>query len=161
MARMTQDREDLLREATALVPRVMLRMTILGQPCEVFAGFRGESLSLYYGASPVYHFNQAAELRRAYLDDRLVKAEKGRLVGAVRKRTATEVALVSAYFSPDEVEQLTAELTMRLGQVRGNLEQRTFDLIGQEPPDAPAVDRLQAWLVGWPGLSIAATANVN
>lgn len=40
MARHTEDREDLLRDATALVPRVMLQVEIEERTVEVFAGFR-------------------------------------------------------------------------------------------------------------------------
>ena len=161
MARITKDREDLLLEATALVPRVMFRMTSLCQSCEVFAGFRGQSLSLYFSASPVYHFNGAGELRRAFLDDQLIKAEAGRLVGSVRQRSATEVALVSTALAGEAVERLSTELTTRLAELSDNLSQGKYELVGQVPPDAHAAEQLQAWLADWPGLKIASVANVT
>jgi hypothetical protein len=161
MARFTQDREDLLLEATALVPRVMLRTIILGELCEAFAGFRCEALSIYFGPSPVYHFNSAGELRRAYIADLLVKAEEGRLVGTVRHRTAREVVLSSTPLSPEKAEQLAAELTVRLSELRGNLERGQFELVGQSPHQGNGVNRLQTWLADWPGFKIATIANVN
>src|SRR5688572_1167889 len=93
MARETHDREDLLRDAVALVPRVLLHTTIDGTPCEVFAGFRGELLSLYFGGDPVYHFNAAGELRRGYVDDQLIKAERRRLIFMKRQPKENETAL--------------------------------------------------------------------
>jgi hypothetical protein len=161
MARFTKDREDLLLEATALVPRVMLRMTLLCEPCEVFAGFRGQSLSVYFDASPVYHFNRAGELRRAFIDDQLVKAEQGRLVGTVRERSPTAVVLASTPLSGVAVERLAAGLCSRLAEVRGNLNRGEFELVGQTPPGGEGVDRLRAWLAAWSGFRIAAVANVN
>jgi hypothetical protein len=161
MARITEDREDLLREATALIPRVMLGMKIRAAPCEVFAGFRRDSLSIYFGASPVYHFNAASELRRAFLDDRLIKAQAGHLVGAVRERTPREVALVSTPLSSAESERFLAELTSLLAELRDNLDTGAYTAVGQVPDGGDAIERLRAWLVNWPGPRVADVANVS
>ena len=48
MARETHDREDLLRDAHALLPRIELRLQLEDKQSTVVAGFRGESLSLYF-----------------------------------------------------------------------------------------------------------------
>ena len=68
MARHAQRRENLLRDARALTPRVLLQLTVLGKSVEVFAGFRGDSLSLYFGEDPVYHFNAAGETVGAVIE---------------------------------------------------------------------------------------------
>ena len=161
MARITQDREDLLLEATALVPRAMLRTSIAGTACEVFAGFRGDSLSIYFGPSTVYHFNAARELRRAFINDRLIKAEDGQLVGAVRVRSDTAVVLASSPLSNQESEQFAAEIGVLLTELADNLARGEFELVGQSPHDGDGVSRLRAWLAAWPGLKIAAAANVS
>jgi hypothetical protein len=161
MARITQDREDLLREATALVPRMMLEMEIQALHGEVFVGFRGDSLSVYFGASPVYHFNSVGELRRAFLDDRLIKAESGQLVGSVRERTSHEVALISTPLSPAELECFLAGLTGRLRELCSNLDAGAFTVVGQFPSDSNIIDRLRTWLVNWQGPRVANVANVN
>jgi hypothetical protein len=160
MARIAHDREDLLHEATALVPRAMLGMTIQGQPCEVFVGFRDDALSIYFDASPVYHFNATAQLRRAFIDDCLIKADAGRLVGSLRERSPEQVTLVSTPFSADDTDRFAAELASRLSQLRENLEQGTFEVAGQVPPAGDAVSRLVAWLESWRGPRIAAGANI-
>ena len=69
MARDESDREDLLREATALVERIELAPADAADDEHIVAGFRRDgALSIYFGADPVYHFNSAGELRRAYCD---------------------------------------------------------------------------------------------
>ena len=88
MAREHHAREDLLHDAHALVPRILVRIADGQASVDVLAGFRGESLSLYFGDDPAYHFNAAGELRRAFVAERLVKAERGRLVTLQRRRSA-------------------------------------------------------------------------
>src|SRR5688572_5223634 len=93
MARESQDREDLLAEATALVERVEL--AIPGEREPVVAGFRRDGcLSLFFGADPVYQFNTSNMLRRAYVGGKLYKAEKGHLIALDRRRESGGVYLV-------------------------------------------------------------------
>ncbi len=80
MARDEQDREDLLREATALVERVELAPTDNEAGEHIVIGFRaGGAASVYFGGDTAYHFNSDGELRRAYADGLLYKADIGRL----------------------------------------------------------------------------------
>src|SRR5688572_18570527 len=65
MARQEQDREDILREATALVERVELLIPEFPEP--IVAGFRRDgSASFFFGADPVLQFNAQGKLRRAF-----------------------------------------------------------------------------------------------
>ena len=65
MARNESDREDLMREAVALVRRVECETG--NENDSVISGFRKcGSLSLYFGPDPVYHFDDSARLRRAF-----------------------------------------------------------------------------------------------
>lgn len=161
MARITQDREDLLLEATALVPRVMLKTQIKGKPSNVFAGFRGESLSVYFDASPVYHFNRSGELRRAFIGECLFKAANGQLVRTVRERSATQVVLASTAVTVEQAKQLAVDLTARLQELQGNLGRGDCELVGQVPPDGNGLSRLETWLAEWSGFKIARVANVD
>src|SRR5437016_5665990 len=93
MARHESDREDLLREATALVERVEMRNPGCDEP--VVAGFRRDgSVSFYFGADPVYQFNSAGEFRRGYVAGMLYKAERGRIIKLERKRGEHSVDLL-------------------------------------------------------------------
>src|SRR6184192_244955 len=99
MARVERDREDLLAEATALVERVELE--VAGWPGHVVLGFRASGCgSVYFGADEAYQFNTTGELRRAYRDGALYKAERRRLVRLARQRTAEEVQLIRHELNP-------------------------------------------------------------
>ncbi|MCA9269139.1 MAG: hypothetical protein KDA41_11745, partial [Planctomycetales bacterium] len=83
MAKQQHDREDLLREATALVVRAELQLNSDAHP--VVAGFRqGGEASFYFGFDPVFQFNSERQLRRAFYDGRLIKAEQGALIALAR-----------------------------------------------------------------------------
>ena len=161
MARHAQDREDLLREATALVPRVMLRVSMRGAPCEVFAGFRAGAVSLYFDADPVYHFNSEGELRRAFVGDHVIKAAAGRLHVWQVERTTDEVAMQSRVLAPAAEQELGAAVLSRLAELREALIRQEFELVGQIPADSQVVNQLQTWLAEWREFKIAAVANVK
>ena len=94
MSRRVETREDLLREATALSPRAQLRVATEDQSWEVFVGFRKHlALSVYFGEDPVFHFNSFGQLRRAFVNDRLLKAEQGRLIELQSVRSDSSVVL--------------------------------------------------------------------
>ncbi|MFM7070692.1 MAG: hypothetical protein ACKO38_02725 [Planctomycetota bacterium] len=160
MAQQEQDREDLLREATALVERVELRVMGFAEP--IVAGFRrsGEC-SVYFGADPVYQFNGAGELRRAYVDGRLVKAERGELVFLRRERSAGQSFLVREEIAADVSAARLRIAAEQLDQLRAQLAAGQFQLIGQVPIAVDVVVRLRGWLDRLPcPLRVAAAPNV-
>lgn len=161
MARSESDREDLLREATALVERAELQ--VVGEADPVVVGFRRNgAASCFFGADPVYQFNTAGELRRAYIAGRLLKAESGRLVALSRERSATEVALIRTELtSADQVELLhAAQLSLR--DLTAALSTGHFQLLGQVPPTGDILSRIQQWLASLPAdLTVAAVPNVH
>ena len=161
MAREIQQREDLLRDAVALVPRILLRMAIDGKPCEVFAGFRGDSLSLYFDGDPVYHFNADGELRRAFVDDRLIKAERRRLVFMKRRQGVDETALERQL--PDDVAEqaLLTAMHRRLEQLRAAIAKGQYEVAGEAPSNGEALPRLAAWLDSHLDITIAASPRVT
>jgi len=94
MAREEQHREDLMAEATALVERVSLELAATATP--VVMGFRRDhGASIYFDADRVYQFTSGGQLRRAFVDELLYKAERGRLVAMRRQRGAQAVELIS------------------------------------------------------------------
>jgi hypothetical protein len=142
MAREESDREDLLREATALVRRVELRTA--DEPESVTAGFRRDgSLSLFFGGDPVYQFNSAGELRRAYLRGKLLKAERGKLVELTRVRTAEETQLWRNEIGDSATAALIGELRGRIADLAAALSDGRFDVVGQVPEDADVVSPLR------------------
>lgn len=141
MAREESDRENLLREATALVRRIEFRVPHEAEP--IVLGFRrDDAASVFFGSDPVYQFNAAGELRRAYVAGKLLKADQGTLAELTRVRTPTEVQLVRRDLSDGEAEKLLAIMLARLDLLRDCIESGSVEVIGQVSPDGdllPAV----------------------
>jgi hypothetical protein len=161
MAREIHEREDLLRDARALVPRIMLRMSLDGRNGEVFAGWRGDSLSLYFGGDPVYHFNADGELRRAFVSDQLIKAERRRLVFIERRRGDDETALERQ--PPDNAAEQALLTYMRgcLEELRATIAAAKFEVVGEAPATGDALPRLIAWLDARRDVKVAASPRVT
>jgi len=150
MARQEQDREDLLAEAVALAERVSLR--IAGHDEELIVGFRRDGgPSVYWGSQRVYHFNSQGQLRRAFVDPLLFKAEDGRLVSLRRQRSEQVVELIRHDLTDSEQTVLIAELRSHLDRLSDALANRHFTVIGQVPEGADLVGRVLAWLQRFAG----------
>ncbi|TWU28569.1 hypothetical protein [Bythopirellula polymerisocia] len=161
MSRRTKAREDLLREATALVPRLLLQLDQAGRSVEVFAGFRsGNALSLYFDSDPVYHFNSENQLRRAFLDGNILKADQGKLVAWDPLRTSGSVNMVRREFSAADQEQLGKDLIRKLRELKSSLAEQQFTLLGQVPVDGRGLERLSNWLESFCDFTVAKTPNV-
>ncbi len=149
MSRNESDREDLLREATALVERAELTMAGFGEPAVV--GFRRDgSLSVFFGGEEVYQFNAAGELRRAYCGGLLYKAERGGLVSLRRERGDAEVVLLRTELNGQQTTDFLSTARERLNALAEALGSRSFSVIGQVPADADVVSRVQGWLDALP-----------
>ena len=149
MARQEQDREDLLAEATALVERAELAMADRAE--HVIVGFRRDGCaSLYFSPDEAWHFNSRSQLRRAYLDGRLLKAEHGKLVVLVRERSGGEVQLVRHELSAAETTALLDELAGAMTSLHDQLLRGAYQLIGEVPAGSHVARRTQAWLQSVP-----------
>ena len=161
MVHQESDREDLLRQAKALVERVELTFPGCTKPLVI--GFRkGGSASFFFGADPVYQFNAAGELRRAYLGGLLYKAERGSLWKTRRERCGDEVALLSTPLSDAETGHVLADLQARLNRLADALNSGRFALLGEIPVGSDVVSRIQAWLATLPAtIRIASRPHVG
>jgi len=158
MAREESIREDLLREATALVERIELVLNDV----HLVAGFRGDgALSIFFGEDPVYQFNAAGKLRRAFCDGKLIKAVRGKLVALQRTRTETEVQLVSHELSDAEQGELLARMAVQMNQLEASLNSSRFTIAGQHPPSADVLGRLKAWFTAHKEWPVADRPNVD
>jgi hypothetical protein len=149
MARTEHDREDLLQEATALIERAELQVAGFEDP--VVAGFRRNgSFSVYFGGDPVYQFNPAGELRRAFAAGLLYKAERGELVALQRVRTEAETQLVRRPCGAQGTAEFLQQVRERLHEIRLALDEQRFTLVGQVPAEQNVVDRIRFWLAALP-----------
>ena len=146
MAREEVDREDLLRDARALVRRIELTPR-RDNDAPVVIGFRENgAASFYFGTNPSFHFNTLGELRRAYVDDRLLKAERGRLVSLRRLRTAGEVQLLRTELDDEQIAGFLQTVQLRLNGLRDGIASQSCRLVGQVPQDGDVLVDVRAWL---------------
>jgi hypothetical protein len=155
------EREDILREATALVERVELEIPGFAEP--IACGFRRDgSVSLFFGADPVFQFNTACELRRAFVGGRIHKVERGRLIAFTKERTAREVALIRHELTDDEAYTLLTTMQSHLCHLREALAGNHYTVVGQVPSEADICVRVSRWLKALPErIGIAQQSNVR
>jgi len=145
MAREESDREDLLREATALVERVELSPVGGGEP--IVIGFRSSgALSVFFGGDTAYHFNSNRELRRAYVEGLLYKAEHGQLLSLERIRQDNQVQLIRRELSADAQAAFLAAMLQTLAAMAYQIDDEELAIVGQVPPEAGVVGRALQWL---------------
>ena len=167
MAREVHEREDLLRDAVALTSRVQLKINSATAWEPVFAGFRPPgALSLYFDTEPVYHFNSRSQLRRGYVDGRLIKAEDGRLVAMKRLQTENSSELLRHDLTDSEQTMFCVELSRRIFGLKQALLEKRFQIVGQVPEQegpeqTDCVDRLFNWLDGYQKVTIADKPGVS
>jgi hypothetical protein len=102
MARNEADREDLIREATALVDR--LELIVPGFDAPVTAGFRRHGgLSLFFDQDPVYQFDSAGRMRRGFVAGKLFRSQGDTLAELTRQRTDAATTLLRRDLPADEL----------------------------------------------------------
>lgn len=147
MAASEHDREDILREATALVERVELITP--NQSDSVIVGFRRDgSASFFFGPELVVQFNTANELRRGYDRGHLLKARLGKLVVMQRVRNEHEVTLLSRDLTPVETAVFSQKVLQELWYVREALKTGTVRIGRQVPDGTDVAGRVLQWLNG-------------
>lgn len=138
-------REDLIRDATALVARGEIQLNGL-LPLVTF-GFRERgACSIYVGDDPAYHFNDAGELRRAFDQGLLIKAHQGRLQRVKRVRSAEVVALITSDFSEQDAGEFAARFSKLRDQLSSEIRQGNCRLLRQVPGDSDVLGRFRDWL---------------
>ncbi len=132
MARKSQDRENLLRDAKAFTTRLQLKVSWGENSGEVFFGIRvGEAVSFYFDQDPVYHFNATGKLRRAFVDGYLVKAEAGRLVRLHRQHAANETVMLRDEMTSGEQQFFCASVKQQLGRLLNVIADGQYAIEGQ------------------------------
>jgi hypothetical protein len=160
MARDEADREDLLREATALVERIELRVSCREQ--SVVIGFRPcGAASFFLGSDPVYQFNSAGQLRRAFVDGLLYKAEKGRLVSLRRDRTTSATRLLRRDLSDARQSEFLATAQHQLSHLAEALKGGNYEIVGQVPSAADVLMHTHEALARLTEIQVAQSPRVS
>ncbi|MCS7465259.1 hypothetical protein NZK35_01065 [Stieleria sp. ICT_E10.1] len=156
MAKQTDDREDLLRDGTAMPVRGRLWV----DRAEVVIGFRSRGqLSLYWDQDPVFQFDESCRLRRVFIDSCRLKAENGKLVRLRQphesiNQSVERLRLLTEPISEDDEAAILQRLSDRLQQIDATLEQMVFDgnqatlqTVGATPRDFAR--RVRGWIADW------------
>lgn len=145
MARNESDREDLLREATALAERAEWRLPHEAET--VVVGFRRTgNFSVYFGSDPVYQFDTEQRLRRAFVDGRLYRSQGTTLAEMERIRRPSETILRRVDLPAPQLAEFLAEATQRLDALRSSLDRQEIDVVGHVPADADLRERVREYL---------------
>jgi len=141
MARQESDREDLLREATALRERIEWRVP--DEPEPVVVGLKSQGgLVLYFGADPVYQFDSQGRLRRACVDGFLFRTQGTTLARLHRERTGGQTVLIRHDLNDAELQLLLDRMLARLRRLLEHLNSGGCDVLRSVSaggtPDFPA-----------------------
>jgi hypothetical protein len=145
VARNPEHREDLMRDATALVERAEV-VWHPEQPPLILGRRATGATSLYFGEEPVYHFTSEGRVRRAHVDGLLYKAAAGELVEIRPVRVPGEVQLRSRVLSPQEQAEFLKNLADRLQQLLARFDSGDCKVIAEIPADEPVVAPLVEWI---------------
>ncbi len=121
------DREDIMREATALRRRVSLLVPDIPQP--VVAGFRDNgSLSLFVDQDPVYQFDPAGGLRRAYRRGLLYRTQGNTLAELNRVREPERTVLQRHDLTEHQLADFLAEMQATLQSLLAAISESRVEL---------------------------------
>ena len=139
--RLEVDREDLMREATALKQRAEFRLP--HEPETVIAGYRSSgSLSVYFGPDPCFHFDAAGRLRRAFVGGDLFRTQGETLARLRRLRTGASVELSRHDLPADELDAFLQNMQARLDALLSGLQSPDVQCLQEIPKDAHLDERL-------------------
>ena len=141
MAVHESDREDLMREAVALVRRIELQVP--DEKESVICGFRSNgALSVFFGPDPVYQFDPESRLRRAFVDGLLYRTQGTTLAQLKRQRSEDVTELLRRDLCVDELNEFLKTMRIRLQQLLSALETNEVVVLKQVPENQSIVREL-------------------
>lgn len=134
MARVEADREDLLKEAVALVRRMEFQP--IDSEESIIVGFRQAGwLSVYFGPDRMYQFDDAGRLRRSYINGLLYRTQGTTLAQLQRQRSDTETALVRHDLDANALAEFRKQAVEKIRWLEGLLRADDFMVARRIPAD--------------------------
>jgi len=143
MARQEHDREDLLRDGKQMPLRAECRI----EDVVVVIGFRDRGqVSMYFGADPVFQFNENRQLRRVFFEGKRFAAACGKLYELTRRKQDDKLQFLSTEIDEDAESVILKNLDQRLVQLQAALKMpgSHWKIVGDKPMDF--LPLLSAWL---------------
>lgn len=113
MARREEDREDLFAELALWVPRWELRVPHEVLPV-VLAQRSDGRLAIYFGQDPCFHFNEAGQLLRAFIDGSLYRTQGDMLARLQRQRRPGETQLLRTDLRDVALREFLLQVSFRI-----------------------------------------------
>jgi len=137
MAVHESDREDLMKEATAL--RRRCELSLPADNNTVIAGFRENGrFSLFFGADPAFHFDAVGRLRRGFCRGDLYRTQGETLARLTRHREAGKSLLSRHDLTREELATFLETMDQRLSHLHDCLQGDCVEII-QQIPAAPTL----------------------
>jgi hypothetical protein len=147
MARHESDREDLMREATALIRRAELSYPGRSENDPVITGFRrDQSLAVYFGADPVYQFDDQHRLRRAFVSGHLYRTQGQTLARLTREHRRDETVLHRHDLNADELQAFLQSAKNQLTELHRAIASNAARVLATIPADGDLLPELEAFL---------------
>lgn len=134
MTRIESDKEDLIRDATALVDRAEFSfdsgVSATAGWSVVTAGFRRDrSLSVYFDQDPFYQFDQDGHLRRCYADGFLYRSTGDGLARLNRHRTKDATTLMRDDLSKEDLRRFQDRMKILLTEFSQALTKNSIQML--------------------------------
>lgn len=139
MSRHSEDREDLMRDARALEPRVELILPGDEEPI-VIGRRRDGFISIYVGQDPVYHWDEQGRLRRAFVEGLLYRSEGETLSRLTRQHSEHVSELHRRDLDPGELAQFLSIMKDTASRISGALKSGAYRVTRSVP------DQLEGYL---------------
>jgi len=142
MARHESDREDLIREAIALIRRTEL--VVGGFSEAITIGFRSNgAMSVFVGQDPVYQFDATGRLRRAYVGGSLYRSQHSTLAKLDRVRTPEQTILQRRDLNAAELQSFRTAMCECLSKLQTALTDGRFQRLRSIPENADLIPEIQ------------------
>jgi len=147
MAREEIDREDLIRDGTAMVVRAECRFRDCDRVMTI--GFRSNgAASFYFDTDWVWQFDRFGRVRRGFDRGRWIKAERGQLVVLERHRSPEVVIMSDSSEDDSEASHRLQRLSGELRRLGESIHSEGLVVVRAVPNETTFRESLRSWLQG-------------
>lgn len=140
MARIEEDKEDLIRDATALVERAEIRCAGMAEVITIGV-FRDGRCSVYFDQDPFYQFDQQGRVRRAFEAGFLYRSQQSALSRIHRRRDSNangepeQVVLERIDLNASELQDFAQRMRLLIQKLLQQLEGQEYRVLRAVTPD--------------------------
>ena len=145
MATNESPREDLIREATALIERAELQLSP-DSPLITIGYRRNNAFSLFIDQDPVYQFDPDCRLLRAFVNGLLYRSQQTTLARMQRQRSAAQTILNRTDLSAEQLMEFRQNMAQHLARILQAIEAGQFSIVRQIPDQFEVAVRVSATL---------------